>query len=196
MRPISAVVLGLGTLTAASLLAGCRNDPGLWAMNYKEMGNYPPLANEPSDVRFERVMSVDQLKHHPQHDGLIIIGMTRFTTAPVLEPDEAGAPDHKLREFAASAGADVVRWAGRTIEFGKGNFEDRQEYYAVFYTHEWAQSVGLTFKNPELGSWVPGSESLSAGEFAEQTQDESMSEPADEVSEATSVATEPVGIDD
>lgn len=188
MRLPIAIVLGFGTLTAASLLTGCRTDPGLWAMNYKEMWNYPPIAREPDEIAFERVMSLDELKHVPQKDGLIIIGMTRFTTAPVLEPDEGGAPDHKLRELAAAAGADVVRWAGRTIEFGKGNFEDRHEYLAVFYTREWAQSEGLTFRNPEPGSWLPeNSDALAA--------DDTQEAPESGSPEEQTVATEPVQLD-
>lgn len=173
MRSSSSLLIGTGLLLAFSALTGCRNDPGLWAMNYKPMSNYEPIERTPEEVRFERVMSVDELKHLPQEDGLIIIGMTRFTTAPCLEPDAEGAPDPKLREFAAAAGADVVRWAGRTIEFGEGDWEDRHEYRAVFYTYEWAQSTGLTFKNPEPGSWVP--------------------QP--EVEPETEVATEPVELD-
>jgi hypothetical protein len=155
MRISSALAVGLGLLVASSGLTGCRSDPGLWSLNYKDLSHHEPLEREPHEVSFERVMSLDTLKHLPQQEGLIIIGVTRFTTAPVLEPDEAGAPDPKLREFAAAAGADVVRWAGRTLEFGVGDWEDLHEYYAVFYTHEWAQSTGLTFRNPEPGSWMP-----------------------------------------
>lgn len=187
MRASTAVVLGFAALTSTSLLSGCRTDPGLWAMNYKDLGNYPSLPSDPDAIEFERVMSVDELKHLPQQEGLIIIGMTRFTTAPVLEPDEGGAPDPKLREFAAAAGADVVRWAGRTIEFGRGNFEDRQEYLAVFYTHEWAQSVGLTFRNPEPGSWVPENSSVLATGQPQETAEEPSGDKA--------IATEPVDLD-
>jgi hypothetical protein len=63
----------------------------------------------------------------------------------------------------------VVRWAGRTIEYGSGNWEDRHEYLAVFYTYEWAQSVGLTFKNPDPSQWQP----------AEESQSVLVSEPVD-----------------
>lgn len=171
MRRTPALVLGTGLLLTFSTLTGCRSDPGLWSLNYKPMSNYEPIEREPDRVRFERVMSVDELKHLPQEEGLIIIGMTRFTTAPCLEPDEGGAPDPKLREFAAAAGADVVRWAGRTIEFGSGDWEDLHEYRAVFYTYEWAQSTGLTFKNPEVGSWIPQPEGAGATELASEPVD-------------------------
>jgi hypothetical protein len=170
MRASIAVLIGLGgVVCCGSALTGCRSDPGMWSLNYKEMGNYPPMRSEADRVVFERVYSVDELKHLPQQDGLIVIGMTRFTTAPVLEPDASGAPDPKLREFAAEAGADVVRWAGRTLEYGSGDWEDLHEYRAVFYTYEWAQSRDLTFKNPAPGSWVPSD----AGETAV------VSEPVD-----------------
>ncbi|MCR9218266.1 MAG: hypothetical protein NXI14_13830 [bacterium] len=171
MRRSSALLICSGLLVTFSSLTGCRSDPGLWSMNYKPMSNYEPIEREPSEVRFERVMSVDELKLVPQEEGLIIIGMTRFTTAPCLEPDESGAPDPKLRQFAAAAGADVVRWAGRTLEFGGGDWEDLHEYRAVFYTYEWAQSTGLTFKNPEPGSWVPQRSGESATDLASEPVD-------------------------
>ncbi|XOV73954.1 MAG: hypothetical protein ACFHWZ_10050 [Phycisphaerales bacterium] len=91
MRRSSALLICSGLLVTFSSLTGCRSDPGLWSMNYKPMSNYEPIEREPSEVRFERVMSVDELKLVPQEEGLIIIGMTRFTTAPCLEPDESGA---------------------------------------------------------------------------------------------------------
>lgn len=151
----SSTVLCLGLVGCGLGLTGCRSDPGLWSLNYKDWSNYPGVARAQEDVSFERVMSVDELRMLPQQDGLIIIGSARFTTAPVLEPDEFGAPDPKLREFAAQRGADVVRWAARTLEYGGGNWEDLHEYVAVFYTYEWAQSTGLTFRNPPVGSWSP-----------------------------------------
>jgi len=149
----------LGLFVSCGLaMTGCRSEPGLWSLNYKDWSNYPGMERQPEDVSFERVMSLDELRHLPQQEGLIIIGSARFTTAPVLEPD-GDAPDRTLRQLAARKGADVVRWAGRTIEYGSGNWEDRHEYLAVFYTYEWAQSVGLTFKNPDPSQWQPAEES-------------------------------------
>lgn len=139
-------LIALAAVCAAGALAGCQSDGSHWRLNYRDMDVEPARPVDVSEVRIYQAHSVAELQFWPHLDGYRVMGDSCFTSAGELTGPN-GEPGSLLRVAAAERGASFVRWANRPIRAAHGNFEERFEYFAVFYRTVGPQTIDQTFVN-------------------------------------------------
>jgi hypothetical protein len=140
------IVLLAAAVGCGTGLLGCSSDGSHWRVNYRDMDVEHAYDTSPEGVHIEPAYSVTELEFAPARKGYRVLGSSRFTTAGTMD-GPAGEPGTEVRDFAAGVGATLVRWSNRPIRPAQDGFEERFEYYAVFYREVGPQTRGQIFAN-------------------------------------------------